>query len=106
MAKDTSAAQVVPLHEAPDFTKAIPLQYWALPVGEFFGNKTNRLVTAGGTYEDGMISGKCESILKLPDGSVVLKIMTGWQPGKLDKELNLIPRYVVCVGGCHGVVAQ
>lgn len=105
MAKQTSAAAaVVAIRDnAPDFSQAVDLLYWALPVGEFFGNKINRLITAGGTYEDGMISGRCDSIKLLPGGVVVFTVQQGWQPGKLEAEQEMRKRYVVCIGSCHGV---
>ncbi len=105
MAKETSAAVVAIRDDAPDFSKAVDLEYWALPVGEFFGNRTHRMITAGGTYEDGQISGRCEAIKLLPGGTVIFVVQQGWQPGKLDSEQSMRKRYVVCVGACHGVVA-
>lgn len=103
MAKEQSAQVVQLRDEAPDFTKAVDLAYWALPVGEYFGNRTSRMVTIGGTYEDGEISGKCESIKLMPGGVVVIAVMQGWQPGRLESEQNMRKRYVVCIGSCHGV---
>lgn len=105
MAKDSAAAQVVAIRdEAPDFTKAINLEYWALSQGDSFGILTNRVATVGGTYADGFVQGKVEAIQKLPDGSVVITVQQGWQPGKLEGEQNMRKRYVVCVGSCHGVM--
>ena len=89
--------------EMPDFTKAVKLKYWALPVGEFFGNRTNRLITAPGDYADGEISGRCDDISLFPGGVVVLTINQGWQPGKPEHEQVMRKRYVVCIGSCHGV---
>lgn len=93
----------LPRDEAPDFTKSVALKYWALPVGEFFGNRTHRMVTVDGTYADGEVSGKCSAINLLPGGAIVITVQQGWQPGKPDHEQELRTRYVVCIGSCHGV---
>lgn len=103
MAKESTAAVVQIRDQQPDFTKSVDLKYWALPVGEYFGNRTNRLVTVDGTYDDGIIAGKCSAIKLMPGGVVTIVVEQGWQPGKLDTEQKLRTRYVVCIGSCHGV---
>jgi hypothetical protein len=89
----------------PDFSKVVELTYWALGSSDHFGTMTQRLAIIGGMFEDGKISGPVKWIRKYPDGSVVIAVQQGWQAGKPANEQNMVTRYVVCVGSCHGVVA-
>ena len=89
-----------PKQSAPDPTKPIAMYYWALPIGQKFGNSANNLAMVGGSVHDGEgTSGEVTDITLYPGGVVIIEV----QPMNLQQVGERPPKqYVPVLGIGHG----